>query len=130
MLAAVDVADHALHVDHEGGSFGKAHEIEHAVVAGDPLFRITQQRKREAQLLRKAAIGLRIVDADPQDLSAGPFEIGKTILVCRELLRSARRVRVNIESQDDTALPPEITQPNQAAGVVRQLKIRRRVSNV
>jgi len=58
------------------------------------------------------------------------FEIGKTILVCREFLRSTRRVRVDKESQDDTMLPLEIAEPDQPACVVRQFKIRRGVSEV
>jgi len=130
LLAAVNVADYALGVDHECGSFGDAQEAEHAVLPGDFLFRITQQGKSKAQLLREAAVGFSLVDADPQNLGAGLFEIGKTILVCRQFLRSTRRVRINKESQDDAALPPEITEPDQPAGGVRQLKIRRGVSEV
>jgi hypothetical protein len=129
LAAAVDVADGALRVNHKRSSFGDTEKTQHAVLAGDLLFRITQQREREAQLLRKVAVGLRPVDADAQNLSAGAFKNGKTILVCLELLRSARRVGVNIECQDDTALPPEIAEPDEPPIVVQQHKIRRRVSD-
>ncbi len=128
--AAVDVADEARGVNHESRAFGDTQKAEHAVLAGDFLFRIRQKRKRQAQLLRKAAVGFRLVHADAQNLSARCFKPGKTILVCLEFLRSARRAGINVKSQNDTAFPPEIAQPDQPARVVGQFKIWRRVSDV
>ena len=119
-----------MRINHKSCSFGDAQEIEHAVLTGNFLFRITQQRECQAQLFGKAAVGRRLVDADSQNLCAGPFEMGKTILVCRQFPRSARRVCVDVKSQNDTALAAEVTQPKQAACVIRQFKIRRRVSDV
>ena len=124
------MANDALWINHEGGAFGNAQKGEHTVFPRDLLFRIAQQRECEAKLFSKAAIILRLVHADAQNLSAGAFKIGKTILVCLQFLRSARRVGVNKESQDNTAFPMEIAQPTLPACVVRQFKIRRRVSNV
>jgi hypothetical protein len=124
------VTDHTLSVNNESRSFGEAQKIEHAVLAGNFLSRITQQGKSEPELFCKPAISFRLIDANPQNLSAGAFKIGKTILVCREFLRSTRRVCVDIKSQDDPALPQIVTKPNRTAHVVGQLKIRRLVSNL
>ena len=130
LVAVLDVADDAHGVYHESRASCDAQKTEHAVLATDFLLGIRQQRKREAQFLSKAAVDSRLVDTDAQDLSALPFEFGKTILVCLEFLRSAWRTGVYIESQDDTILAAEVTQPNQPSHVVRQFKIRRRVSDV
>ena len=130
MAAAVDVADDALRINHKGGAFGHAQKTKHAVLARDLLFRVAQQGKREAQFLCKGTVGLRLVHADAQNLGAFLFKTGKTILVCLEFLRSARRVGVNVESQDDAVFPAEITKPDELACMVSQLKIRRRVSDV
>jgi hypothetical protein len=128
--AAVDVADGARGVYYEGGAFGDAQKAEHAVLAGDFLFRVTQQGEREAQLLRKAAVGFLLVDADTQNLGARCFKGGKTILVCLEFLRSARGTGINVKSQNDTAFSPKIAKPDPVARVIGQFKIRRRVSDV
>jgi hypothetical protein len=130
LATAVDVTDDTRGVYYEGRAFGHAQETEHPVLAGDFLSRITQQREGEAQFRRKSAVGFRLVDADTQYPGSRALKIGKTILVCLEFLRSAWRVGVNVECQDDTVLAAEITQPNQASQVVRQFKIRCRVSNV
>lgn len=123
------MADGSLGIYDEGCAFGEAPKAEHTVAAADLLLRIAKQRKGQAQLLREAAAGLQLVDTDAQYLRTRAFEIGKTILVCPELLRSARRVRKNEESQDNGAPAPEIAEPNHSARIVRQFKIWRRVSD-
>lgn len=123
------MADDSLGIYDEGCAFGNSPKAEHPVLPADLLLRIAEQRKGQAQLLRKTAVGLRLIDADAEYLGARAFETGKTILVCPELLRSARRVRKNVESQDNGALAPEIAEANHSARVVRQFKIWRRVSN-
>ncbi len=130
MAAAVDVADDALRVNYKSGAAGDTQKAEHTVLAGNLLSRVAQQGKRESQFLRKGAVGFGLVDADAQNLGARLFESGKTILVCLELLRSARSVGINVESQDNTAPAPEIAEPNQPSRVVGQFKIRRRVFDV
>jgi hypothetical protein len=130
LLAAVDVANDAYRVDYESGPFGDAQKAEHAVFTGDCLVRIAEQRECKAQLLGEAAVRLRPVDADPQNLGAHLFETGKTILVCLEFLRSTRRVGIDKESQDDATLPTEIAEPDEPAIVVQQHKFRCYVSDV
>ncbi len=124
------MADDALRINYKSGAAGDTQKAEHAVLAGNLLFRVTQQGKRQSQFLRKGAVGFGLVDADAQNLGARLFEPGKTILVCLELLRSARCVGVNVESQDNTAPAPEIAEPNQPSRVIGQVKIRGRVSDV
>jgi hypothetical protein len=70
------VADDTLGVYKEGCAFGDPPKAEHAVLAADLLLDIAKQRKAYAQLLREAAVGLRIVDTDAQYLSPRAFEIG------------------------------------------------------
>jgi len=123
------VADDTLGVYKEGCAFGNSPKTEHAVPAADLLLRIAKQRKAYVQLFREAAVGLRLIDTDAQYLGPRAFEIGKTILVCLELLRSARRAGIDVENQDNTAPAPEIAEPNHPARVVRQFKIRRRISD-
>jgi len=121
--------DGSFGIYNEGRAFGEAPKAEHTVLAADLLLRIAKQRKGQAQLLRKTAVGLRLVDTDAQYLRTRAFEIGKTILVCPELLRSARRICKHVKSQDNAAPAPEIAEPNHSASVVRQFKIWRRVSD-
>ncbi len=130
IAATVYVADDALGINYKSGAPGEAQKAEHAVLSGDFLFRITQQGKRQSQFLRKAAVGLRLVHADSENLSTRFFKRGKTILVCLEFLRSARGVGVNVTSQDHAVFPSKIAQPDPIARVVGQFKIRRRISDV
>jgi hypothetical protein len=125
------MADQALKVQHESGAAGQAgKKAENTVLPGDFFLRIAQQRETEAKLLSKAQVRRRLVDANPQYLSSRSIEISKTTLVCLELLRSTRRVGEDVEGQHHALLAPEITEPNEPAGMVRQLKIRRLVSDV
>lgn len=128
--AAVDTADDARSIYHEGCTFGDAQKAKHTILAADFLLGVAKQRKRKAQLLRKTAIGLRFVDTDTEHLGARAFETGKTILVCLELLRSPRRVGIDEESQDSALPAPEIAEPDHPARVIRQFEIWCRVSDV
>lgn len=70
VAAAGNIADDSFGVYNEGCAFGDAQKAEHAVLSADLLPGITKQRKGQAQLLREAAVGLRLVDTDAEYLGA------------------------------------------------------------
>jgi len=79
--------------------------------------------------LSKGEVRGRLVDADPQNASFRFLEIGKTNLVCPEFLRSARRIGQDVEGQHDISLAAKIPEPDQPPQMIRQLKIRRLVTD-
>jgi hypothetical protein len=123
ILGAVDITNHALRIQRKRGAACHAQEVENPVLLGDFPLRIAQQRKGETEFLSKAEVGRRPVDANPQNLSSCSFKIGKTILVCRKLLRSAGSIREYVKGQHHV-LAGKVAQPNQSPGMVLQLELR------
>ena len=92
--AMVDVLDHPILVDHEGGSVGKqAGEIEDTVSFCRRLLGVAEDGEGCANRPCELPVAFRPVDADPQDLCTGLLKLGDISLIRLEFFRSTRRAR-------------------------------------
>ena len=92
--AMVDVLDHPILVDHEGGSVGKqAGEIEDTVSLCRCFLGVAEDGEGCANRPCELPVAFRPVDADPQDLCTGLLKLGDISLIRLEFFRSTRRAR-------------------------------------
>src|ERR1044071_5600969 len=74
-VAFVDVLNDAFFIDHEGGSIAKALLfVKDTVILHDSAFEITEDRKRNANLLCEFTVGGNTVYAHAKNLCVGGFE--------------------------------------------------------
>jgi len=105
----IDVLNDPLFVDDERCSIAEAlFFIKDSVVFHHRSLEITEQRKRYADVLCKAAIGGNAVYADAENLSFCSFEFGDISLIRLKFFRSTTGEGQHIEGQHDIFLVPEI----------------------
>src|SRR5438309_5729555 len=109
--AFFDMLDDSVLVDHEGCPIAVAALfIEDAVVSYHRAFEITQQRKGQAILFGKFAIGGHAVNANAENLGVGRVEFGDISLIRLHFFRSTTGEGQDIKGQYDTLLTFEVAE--------------------
>jgi hypothetical protein len=107
--ARVGLLDLAVGADQVADAFRAAGlgVVAGAVGEADLAVRVAQQREVVVELLREGRVGLRGVEADPEDLDALLVVLVLEVAEPATLLGSAGGVGLRVEPEDDL-LPPEV----------------------
>jgi hypothetical protein len=127
----VDVANHAVLIDHKGDAVGEEmSEIQDTVSLGHLLIGVTQQRETRGGFLGKFAVPLLAVETDPQNLRACRFKLGDITLIRPDLSRSPGCGSANIKGENHRLLAMEVCQLYHFPVLIRQSEVRRAVANL
>ena len=108
-ISFINVLNDAVFVYDKCGSIAEALLfIKNAVVFHHSSFEITEQWKRNADVLRETPVGRNAVDADAENLSIGSFEFGDISLIRLQFFRSTTGEGQHIEGQYHIFLSSEI----------------------
>ena|SRR5882724_219983 len=129
-ISLVDVLNDAILVNNECGSIAEAlFFIKNSVVFHDGSLEITEQWKRNTDVLRETPVGRNTVNTDAENLSIGSFEFGDISLIRLQFFRSTTGKGQHIEGQHYIFLSLEIAQFHLLAGSAWEGEIRRSVTN-
>jgi hypothetical protein len=119
-ISLIDVLNDAVLVDNKCGPIAEAlFFIKDSVVFHYGSLEITEQWKRDTNVLCEAAVGGNAVDTDSKHLGIGSFEFGDISLIRLQFLRSTTSKGQHIEGQHYIFLSLEVAQFHPLAGSAR-----------
>src|SRR5439155_17571780 len=95
-----------------------------AVLVGDAVVRIGEQREREVVLLLELGVRALVVGRDAEHNGARALELAVRVADAARLRRAAGGVVLGIEIENDR-LAAEIREPDPLATVAREIEVRR-----
>jgi len=129
-ISLINVLNDSIFVDNKSGPIAEALFFnKDPVILDHCTFEITEQWKRNTDVLREAPVGRNAIDADTKNLSLGSFEFGDISLIRLQFFRSTAGKRQNIKSQHNIFLSFEVTQLHLVSGSAWQRKVGSHVTN-